>query len=62
MSNLDFAREAAINLTLKRVQRELDEMYSKLYEHSEYRELANGIQLARIKISDLTIEKIEEDI
>jgi hypothetical protein len=61
-SDLDFAREAAINLTLKRVQRELDIMIEKLGKHKDYSEITNGIQIAKLKLADLTIEQIEEDI
>ena len=60
--DLDFAREAAINLTLKRVQHELDIMIEKLGKHKDFAEIANGIQIAKIKLADLTVEQIEEDI
>ena len=60
-SDLDFATSAAINLTLKRVQRELDEIIQALeIENATFGVI--GVRLAKIKISDLTVEKIEEDI
>lgn len=58
-SQLDFAREAAINLTLKRVQRELDEVIQAL-EKEGLTQVGNGVRIAKIKLADLTVEQIEE--
>jgi hypothetical protein len=58
-SQLDFAREAAINLTLKRVQRELDEVIKAL-EKEGLTQVGNGVRIAKLKLADLTVEQIEE--
>jgi hypothetical protein len=58
-SDLDFATSAAINLTLKRVMRELEELLPKVKGSVP---ATNTLYVAMDRISLLTVEKIEEDI
>jgi hypothetical protein len=57
--DLDFAREAAINLTLKRVKRELEDLLPMVKGSSAG---TNTLYAAIDRITLLTVEKIEEDI
>ena len=58
-NDLDFATSAAINLTLKRVMRELEELLPKVKGSTP---ATNTLYAAMDRVSNLTVEKIEEDI
>jgi hypothetical protein len=57
-NDLDFATNAAINLTLKRVKRELEELLPKVKGSVP---ATNTLYAALDRIANLTVEKIEND-